>query len=77
MPLGVERSFERRTSVRSVVPAVFARYLRRRKRNFCINVGRDGGGVGLGAASDCGVGWLAVSEGIVVEFGCESSILRI
>jgi hypothetical protein len=33
--------------------------------------------VGLGAASDCGVGWLAVSEGIVVEFGCESSILRI
>ncbi len=75
MPLGVESSLERRTSVRSAVPAVLARYLRRRKRSFCINVGRDGGG-GVGVASGCGVGWLAVvEEGIVVDSGCESSIV--
>lgn len=76
MPLGVERSLERRTSVRSAVPAVLARYLRRRKRNFCIVVNRDGG-VGVGFALGCGVGWFAlVEEGMVVESGCESSMLR-
>lgn len=76
MPLGVERSFERRTSVRSAVPAVLARYLIRRKRSFCTAVNRDGG-VGGGLASGCGVGWFAlIEEGMVVESGCESSILR-
>jgi len=76
VPLGVERSLERRTSVQSAVPAVLARYLRRRKRNFCIVVNRDGD-VGVGFASGCGVGWFAlVEEGMVVESGCESSMLR-
>lgn len=75
VPPGVERSLERRTSVRSAAPADLARYLRTRKRSFCINVGRDGG-VGVDFASGCGVGWSVVEEGIVVEIGCESSILR-
>ena len=63
--------------MRSVVPAVLARYFRRRNCNLRRNVGCEGG-EGEGIASGCGVGWLAAVEaGIVVVFGCGSAILRI
>lgn len=73
MPEGVERSFDKRTRLRSVDRVVCARHLRRRKRSLWRAVGCGG----VGGLSVCGVGGSALvvgSEGIVVVFGCLSSM---
>ena len=64
MPPGVERIVERRTRVRSVACALFATYLRRRKRSFCISVALGGGVFGVALGSGEG-GFAGTSDGMV------------
>lgn len=74
VPLGVERSLERRIRVRSVELREAVRERRRRMRSFWV-LERRGEAVGGLSGCSVGVGGSVGSEGIVVLSGCVTSIV--